>query len=406
MEASNKFDGLIEGLVKSGKTLDELMSEGGELRQLYKRLAERTLEAEMSAHLGYVPHAAVGRGSGNSRNGKSKKTLVGDHGSVEIAVPRDRNGSFEPKFVRKHQRRAEGFDERIIGLYARGMSTREIQSFLEEQYGVEVSPTFISQVTDAVLDEVRAWQARPLDAVYPIVYLDALVTKSRQEGAVALRHVYVALGVNMQGEKELLGLWLAQSEGAKFWLGILSELKHRGVHDILIACVDGLKGFGEAIEAVYPQTQVQQCIVHQVRHSLHYVPWKERKIVAAALRRIYTAANVEQAERELAAFESTWGEKYPRIGPSWRNNWHRLSVFFDYSPEIRKVIYTTNAVESLNASLQKVLKQRKAFPNDEAILKVLYLALHQVARKWTMPVQNWKQALNQLSILFGDRLSI
>jgi len=406
MEASNKFDGLIEGLVKSGKTLDELMSEGGELRQLYKRLAERTLEAEMSAHLGYVPHAAVGRGSGNSRNGKSKKTLVGDHGSVEIAVPRDRNGSFEPKFVRKHQRRAEGFDERIIGLYARGMSTREIQSFLEEQYGVEVSPTFISQVTDAVLDEVRAWQARPLDAVYPIVYLDALVTKSRQEGAVALRHVYVALGVNMQGEKELLGLWLAQSEGAKFWLGILSELKHRGVHDILIACVDGLKGFGEAIEAVYPQTQVQQCIVHQVRHSLHYVPWKERKIVAAALRRIYTAANVEQAERELAAFESTWGEKYPRIAPSWRNNWHRLSVFFDYSPEIRKVIYTTNAVESLNASLQKVLKQRKAFPNDEAILKVLYLALHQVARKWTMPVQNWKQALNQLSILFGDRLSI
>jgi transposase-like protein len=392
--------------VKSGKTLDELMSEGGELRQLYKRLAERTLEAEMSAHLGYEPHAASGRGSGNSRNGKSRKTLVGDHGSVEIAVPRDRTGSFEPRFVRKHQRRAEGFDERIIGLYARGMSTREIQSFLEEQYGVEVSPTFISQVTDAVLDEVRAWQARPLDAVYPIVYLDALVTKSRQEGAVALRHVYVALGVNMQGEKELLGLWLAQSEGAKFWLGILSELKHRGVQDILIACVDGLKGFGEAIEAVYPHTQVQQCIVHQVRHSLHYVPWKERKIVAAALRRIYTAPNVEQAERELSAFESTWGEKYPRIGPSWRHNWHRLSVFFDYPSEIRKVIYTTNAVESLNASLQKVLKQRKAFPNDEAILKVLYLALHQVARKWTMPVQNWKQALNQLSILFGDRLSI
>lgn len=252
MEASNKFDGLIDELVKSGKTLDELMSEGGELRQLYKRLAERTLEAEMSAHLGYEPHAASGRGSGNSRNGKSRKTLVGDHGSVEIAVPRDRTGSFEPRFVRKHQRRAEGFDERIIGLYARGMSTREIQSFLEEQYGVEVSPTFISQVTDAVLDEVRAWQARPLDAVYPIVYLDALVTKSRQEGAVALRHVYVALGVNMQGEKELLGLWLAQSEGAKFWLGILSELKHRGVQDILIACVDGLKGFGEAIEAVYP----------------------------------------------------------------------------------------------------------------------------------------------------------
>lgn len=406
MEVGDKFDGLIEELVKSGKTLDELLSEGGELRQLYKRIAERTLEAEMASHLGYAPHAAAGRGSGNSRNGKSKKALVGDHGSVEIAVPRDRNGSFEPKFIRKHQRRAEGFDERIIGLYARGMSTREIQSFLEEAYGVEVSPTFISQVTDAVLDEVRAWQARPLDAVYPIVYLDALVTKSRQEGAVSSRHVYVALGVNLQGEKELLGLWLAQSEGAKFWLSILTELKNRGVNDLLIACVDGLRGFGEAIEAVYPQTQVQQCIVHQVRHSLHYVPWKERKAVAAALRRIYTAPTAEAAERELATFESMWGEKYPRIGPSWRANWHRLCVFFDYPPEIRKVIYTTNAVESLNASLQKVLKQRKAFPNDEAILKVLYLALHQVARKWTMPVQNWKQALNQLSILFGERLGI
>jgi len=406
MEAKDKMDALIDELVKSGKTLDELLAEGGELRQMYKRLAERTLEAEMTAHLGYEPHASSGRGSGNSRNGKSKKTLVSDHGPVDIAVPRDRNGSFEPRFVRKHQRRAEGFDDRIIGLYARGMSTREIQSFLEESYGVEVSPTFISQVTDAVLDEVRAWQARPLDAVYPIVYLDALVTKSRQEGAVSLRHVYVALGVNLEGEKELLGLWLAQSEGAKFWLSILSELKNRGVQDVLIACVDGLKGFGEAIEAVYPQTQVQQCIVHQVRHSLHYVPWKERKAVAAALRRIYTAPSAEAAERELATFESVWGEKYPRIGPSWRNNWARLSVFYDYPPEIRKVIYTTNAVESLNASLQKVLKQRKAFPNDEAILKVLYLALHQVARKWTMPVQNWKQALNQLSILFGDRLGI
>ncbi len=406
MEAKDKMDALIDELVKSGKTLDELLAEGGELRQMYKRLAERTLEAEMTAHLGYEPHASSGRGSGNSRNGKSKKTLVSDHGPVDIAVPRDRNGSFEPRFVRKHQRRAEGFDDRIIGLYARGMSTREIQSFLEESYGVEVSPTFISQVTDAVLDEVRAWQARPLDAVYPIVYLDALVTKSRQEGAVSLRHVYVALGVNLEGEKELLGLWLAQSEGAKFWLSILSELKNRGVQDVLIACVDGLKGFGEAIEAVYPQTQVQQCIVHQVRHSLHYVPWKERKAVAAALRRIYTAPSTEAAERELATFESVWGEKYPRIGPSWRNNWARLSVFYDYPPEIRKVIYTTNAVESLNASLQKVLKQRKAFPNDEAILKVLYLALHQVARKWTMPVQNWKQALNQLSILFGDRLGI
>lgn len=405
-EKKTKLDELVEELVKSGKDADELMAEGGILKELFKRVAERALEAEMSAHLGYERHDPVGRGSGNSRNGRSRKTVAASQGAVEIEVPRDRNGSFEPRFVRKHQRKLGDFEAQIIALYARGMSTRDIQSLLEDQYGIDVSPTFVSQVTDAVLDEVRAWQARPLEAVYPIVYLDALVTRSRQEGAVASRHVYVALGVNREGEKELLGLWLAQSEGAKFWLTILTELKNRGVQDMLIACVDGLKGFGEAIEAVFPHTQVQQCIVHQVRHSLHYVPWKERKAVASALRRIYTAPTVEAGERELSTFESLWGEKYPRIAPGWRANWARLSVFYDYPPDIRRVIYTTNAVESLNASLQKVLKQRKAFPNDEAILKVLYLALHNVARNWRRPVHNWKQALNQFSILFGDRSGI
>jgi len=405
MEA-DKLEGIVDELLKKGQTFDQLMAEGGELRQLYKRLAEKALEAELAAHLGYGKHEVAGRGTGNSRNGKTRKTLISEQGPVEIAVPRDRQGSFEPKFVRKHQRRAEGVDERIIALYARGMSTRDIQGFLEEQYGIEVSPTLISQVTDAVLDDMRAWQARPLEAVYPIVYLDALVTKSRQEGAVSARHVYVALGVNLEGEKELLGLWLAQSEGAKFWLSILTELKNRGVQDILIACVDGLKGFGEAIEAAFPETRVQQCIVHQVRHSLHYVPWKDRKAVAAALRRIYTAPTLEAGERELATFESVWGEKYPRITPSWRANWPRLSVFYDYPPDIRRIIYTTNAVESLNASLQKVLKQRKAFPNDDAVMKVLYLALHNIAKAWGRPLHNWKQALNQFSILFGNRLGI
>lgn len=401
-----KFDEFIDEVVQSGKSADELMQEGGLLKELFKRVAERALEAEMAVHLGYEKHAVEGRGTGNSRNGRSRKKVLTTEGAVEIDVPRDRSGSFEPRFIGKHQRKTGDFEGLITELYARGMSTRDIQGLLEKKYGIEVSPTFISQVTDAVLDEERAWQARPLDPIYPIIYLDALVTRSRQDGAVNPRHVYVALGVNLEGEKELLGLWLAQSEGAKFWLAILTELKNRGVQDVLIACVDGLKGFGEAIESVFPQTQVQQCIVHQVRHSLHFVSWKDRKKVAAALRRVYTAPTAEAAERELASVESLWGEQYPRIVPSWRANWGRLSVFFDYPPEIRRVIYTTNAVESLNASLQKVLRQRKAFPNDEAILKVLYLALHNVARNWKRPVHNWKQALNQFSIRFGDRIPV
>lgn len=401
-----KFDEFIDEVVQSGKSADELMQEGGLLKELFKRVAERALEAEMAVHLGYEKHAVEGRGTGNSRNGRSRKKVLTTEGAVEIDVPRDRSGSFEPRFIGKHQRKTGDFEGLITELYARGMSTRDIQGLLEKKYGIEVSPTFISQVTDAVLDEVRAWQARPLDPIYPIIYLDALVTRSRQDGAVNPRHVYVALGVNLEGEKELLGLWLAQSEGAKFWLAILTELKNRGVQDVLIACVDGLKGFGEAIESVFPQTQVQQCIVHQVRHSLHFVSWKDRKKVAAALRRVYTAPTAEAAERELASVESLWGEQYPRIVPSWRANWGRLSVFFDYPPEIRRVIYTTNAVESLNASLQKVLRQRKAFPNDEAILKVLYLALHNVARNWKRPLHNWKQALNQFSIRFGDRIPV
>lgn len=406
MKKKSKLEDLAEEIARSGKSADELLAEGGVLKELFKRVAESALNAEMAAHLGYEKHEVAGRGTGNSRNGNSRKRVLTTTGAVDLEVPRDRSGTFEPRFVRKHQRKMGDFESHIIALYARGMSTRDIQSLLEQQYGIEVSPTFISQVTDAVLDEVRAWQARPLDRVYPIVYLDALVTRSRQEGAISARHVYVALGVNMEGEKELLGLWLAQTEGAKFWLNILTELKNRGVQDILITCVNGLKGFGEAIEAVYPQTQVQQCIVHQVRHSLHFVSYKERKAVAASLKRIYTAPTAEAGERELAMFENLWGDKYPRIAPSWKNNWARLSVFYDYPPEIRRIIYTTNAVESLNASLQKVLKQRKAFPNDEAILKVLYLALHNVAKNWKRPVHNWKQALNQFSILFGDRVEI
>ncbi|RVU31219.1 IS256 family transposase [Rheinheimera riviphila] len=399
-------DQLLDQLLADCKSPEDLMGEQGLLRQLTKKLAERALEAEMEHHLGYAKHDPAGKKSGNSRNGKTSKTVRSVHGEIELEVPRDRNSTFEPRLVKKSEKQLGGFDERIISLYARGMSTRDIQAHFEEAYDVEVSPTFISQVTNAVLDEVKIWQQRPLNTVYPIVYLDCLVVRSRDSGAIQNKAVYLALGVNSDGEKELLGLWLSQNEGAKFWLSVMNELKNRGVNDIFIACCDGLKGFPEAIEAVYPKTQVQLCIVHQVRHSLRFVGWKERKEVAADLRTIYGAATLQQAEQALDEFAATWDGKHPGISQSWRNNWSRLSVFFDYPPEIRKVIYTTNAIESLNASLRKVTKTRRSFPNDEAVLKLLYLALHQIAKKWTMPLRDWKPAMNQFIIMYGDRVSL
>lgn len=397
-------DELIDQLLAGCSSPDDILGESGLLKQLTKRLAERALEAEMTAHLGYAKHATDGKNTGNSRNGKSAKTVRSVHGDIPLEIPRDRNGSFEPQLVKKGEKQLQGFDDRILSLYARGMSTRDIQAHFTEVYGVEVSPTFISHVTNAVMDEVTAWQSRPLHNVYPIVYLDALVVRSRASGAVQNKAVYLALGINTEGEKELLGLWMAQTEGAKFWLSVMNELKNRGVQDILIACVDGLKGFPEAIEAVYPQTQIQLCIVHQVRHSLRYVSWKQRKAVAADLRRIYGAATQAEAELALSEFAAKWDEEHPSISRSWVNNWERLCVFFDYPPQIRKVIYTTNAIESLNASLRKVTKTRRSFPTDESVMKVLYLALHQIAKKWTMPIRDWKQAMTQFMILFGERL--
>ena len=323
---------------------------------------------------------------------------------MALETPRDRNGSFEPKIMSKGQTRFTGFDDKIISMYARGMSTREIQGHLEEIYKVEVSPTLISNVTDAVMEEVKSWQSRPLDAVYPIVYLDALMVKMRDDGHVRNKAIYVVIGVNMEGKKEVLGLWAGQTEGAKFWLQVLTELKNRGVTDIFIACVDGLKGFPEAIEAVFPEAQVQLCIVHLVRASLNYVSWKQRKAVAADLQLIYRAGTVAEAEQRLAEFAVKWDGAYPRISQMWRRNWARLTPFFAYPPDIRKVIYTTNAVESLNMSLRKVIKTRGSFPNQEAAMKLLYLALGHIAKKWTMPVQNWKAALQRFAILLGDRV--
>lgn len=396
---------LIDSLLSGYKKPEDLIGENGLLKQLTKALVERALAAEMEAHLGHAKNEAVTNPAGNARNGKSSKTLKGEFGELPIEIPRDRNGSFEPQLIPKHQTRWNGFDEKILSLYARGMTVREIQGHLEEMYGTEVSPTLISSVTDAVADEVKAWQSRPLDALYPIVYLDCIHVKVRDAGAVRAKAVYLALGINMAGEKELLGIWIAQTEGAKFWLQVITELKNRGVQDIFIACVDGLKGFPEAIETIYPKTAVQLCVVHLVRYSLNYVSWKLRKEVALDLRTIYAAATVEEAEQRLDEFEEKWGAAYPSIAQSWRRNWPRIIPFFDYPPEIRKVIYTTNAIESVNMSLRKITKNRGSFPSDEALLKLFYLALNNISKKWTMPIRDWKAALNRFTIQFEDRMS-
>ena len=393
---------LLASLLADYKKPEDLIGQNGLLKQLTKRLVEKALQAELSEHLGHDRHEAVANTSGNTRNGKSKKTLKGEFGELPIDIPRDRLGSFEPQLIAKHQTRWAGFDDKIISLYARGMTVREIQSHLQEMYATEVSASLISSVTDAVADEVKAWQARPLDAIYPIVYLDCIHVKVR-DGAVRVKAVYLAIGITMAGEKEVLGLWLAQSEGAKFWLQVVTELRNRGVHDIFIACVDGLKGFPEAIEAVFPKAVVQLCIVHMVRHSLNYVSWKRRKEVAADLRRIYTAATAQEAELMLGDFEAKWDTEYQPIGQSWRINWERLTPFFDYPPEIRKVIYTTNAIESVNMSLRKLTKNRGSFPSDEALTKLFYLALRNISQKWTMPIRDWKAALTRFTIQFADR---
>lgn len=365
---------------------------------------ERALDAEMTEHLGHGKHEPVANPAGNARNGKSRKTLKGDFGELPIEIPRDRQGSFEPQLIPKHQTRWAGFDDKILSLYARGMTVREIQAHLQEMYGAEVSPTLISSVTDAVVEEVKAWQGRPLDALYPIVYLDCIHVKVRDSGSVRVKAVYLAIGINLAGEKEVLGLWIAQTEGAKFWLQVVTEMKNRGVQDIFIACVDGLKGFPEAIEAVFPKAAVQLCIVHLVRHSLNYVSWKMREQVAADLKKIYSCATVDEAEQRLAEFEQTWDGAYPPISQSWRRNWARITPFFDYPPEIRKVIYTTNAIESVNMSLRKLTKNRGSFPSDEALLKLFYLALRNISQRWTMPIRDWKAALTRFTIQFEDRM--
>lgn len=372
-------------------------------RMLKKITVEAALNAELDDHLGYDRHQLSD--NDNSRNGYSSKTLISEDGTFDIDVPRDREGSFEPQLVKKHQRRLTGMDDKIHCLYAKGMTTREIVASFKEMYDADVSATLISKVTNAVIEQAIEWQSRPLDAIYPIVYLDCIVVKVRQDKQVINKSIYLALGVNIEGHKELLGMWLSENEGAKFWLGVLTELQNRGIKDILIACVDGLKGFPDAIQAVYPQTQIQLCIVHMVRNSVKYVPWKDYKPVTADLKRIYQSVTEEEALLALDQFAGRWDDKYPQISKSWKNCWDNLNTLFNYPEDIRRAIYTTNAIESLNSVIRKVIKKRKLFPSDDSAKKVIYLAIQEASKKWTMPIRNWKPALNRFMIEFEDRLT-
>ena len=370
---------------------------------LRKRLIEKALEGELAAHLGYEKYAC--HPSPNSRNGKSKKTVKTEKGTITIDVPRDREGSFEPQLVQKGQRRSGVLDQQVIALYSKGMTTREITSTIKEMYDVDISPALVSHITESVIEDIRQWQNRPLDALYPIVFMDGIVVKVRDGQRILSKSIHVVLGINLQGKKELLGLWMTENEGAKFWLNILTELKNRGLEDILIACVDGLKGFPEAIEAVYPKTAVQICIVHMIRNSLKTVSWKDYKNVTSHLKTIYQAVNEQEGLANLEQFREQWPQ-YSRIADIWERNWERIATLFSYEGDIRRVIYTTNAIESLNSVIRKATTRHKMFPDDEAALKVTWLAIMDASKKWTMPIQNWRSVLNRFCIEFGERVSV
>jgi putative transposase len=398
----NKLQAMAQELAKGIKTPEDLASLSAHLTKL---TVEAALTGELDFHLGYGKHELTGHGSGNSRNGYSTKKLLGNHGEIEINTPRDRNSEFEPVLIKKGQKRLTGMDDQILSLYAKGMSTRDIVDAFQEMYGADISAGLVSQVTNTVLDKVIEWQNRPLDAVYPIVYFDCIVIKIRQDKKVINKAIYLALGINIEGHKELLGMWISENEGAKFWLSVLTELQNRGVKDFLICCVDGLSGFPEAINTAYPKAKVQLCIVHMVRNSIRFVPWKDYKPVTADLKRIYQSVTEEEASLELERFTEKWEAKYPQIPKSWKKNWPNLITFFDYPADIRKVIYITNAIESLNSVIRKSVKTRKLFPSDDAAKKVIYLAIDAASKKWTMPIQNWKQALNRFMIEFEEQLA-
>ena len=396
-------DEVIDQLLAGARTEAEIAGPGGLLAQLTKRLVERAMEVELTDHVGYEPHCEPPGGAENTRNGTTPKTLITDQGKVPIDAPRDRNGSFEPKIVRKRQRRFVGFDEKILALYSRGLSTRDIEAHLEEMYGVKVGRDLITKVTDAVMDDVRAWAQRPLEDVYPVIFLDAMVLKVREGGSVQRKACYLALGITVEGERDVLGMWFQDTEGAKFWMQVLSELKQRGVQDILICCVDGLKGFPEAIEAIFPKTTVQTCIVHLLRHSLRYVPRKEREQVARDLKPIYTAVDADAAQEALERFDEKWGQRFPVITKAWLDAWEYVIPFLAFPEEVRRVIYTTNAIEALNRQLRKAIKTKGHFPNEDSARKLIYLAVRNATPQWTR-CRNWTTALLAFKIHFGDRL--
>jgi len=398
------IDLLLDQIDFHGLTQEDVLGQNGLLKTLTAKLLNRAMEAEMEHHLGYPKHSNTGDNTGNNRNGHTEKTVLTENQTIDIDVPRDRKGTFEPVIVPKYEKRIPLFNNQIISLYASGMTTRDIKAHLEKIYGIEVSPELVSRVTDAVMDEVHEWQTRQLDKTYPIVYLDALRVNGRTDGKSCSKALYTALGVNSEGKKEVLGFWIAETEGSKFWMSVLSELKNRGVADILIACTDGLTGFPEAIRAVFPDTRIQLCIVHMVRNSTKYVSYKDLKAVCADLKAIYTAASDAAGREALEDFGTKWNARYPMIYRSWSTRWENLNEFFHYPPEIRKAIYTTNAIESLNFQLRKVTKNRSSFPNDDAILKIMYLAIRNASTKWTMPIRDWGMALNQFAIYFGDRV--
>lgn len=397
-----KLQALAKELAKDLKTPEDLSNFSA---QLTKLTVEAALNAEMDDHLGYPKNGLFGKSNGNSRNGYTSKNLKGDHGQIEINTPRDRHSDFEPQLIKKRQTRITGMDEQILCLYAKGMTTRDIVATFEEMYGAEVSASLISQVTNSVMERVVEWQNRPLDAVYPIVYLDCIVLKIRQDKRVINKAIYLALGVNLEGHKELLGMWISENEGAKFWLSVLTEIQNRGVQNLLIACVDGLTGFPDAINTIFPETKIQLCIVHMVRNSLKLVPWKDYKAVTKDLKQIYQSTTEQEASLELEKFCEKWDEKYPSIGRSWQKHWPNLITLFDYPADIRKVIYTTNAIESLNSVIRKSVKNRKLFPSDDAALKVVFLAVQAASKKWTMPIRDWKPALNRFIIEFEEQLA-
>lgn len=395
----------LQSDLSEAKTYEDLMGKDGAIKKLMAKALEGMLDAELTEQLGYEKHSPTGKNTGNSRNGKTKKTLKNDNGEIELSVPRDRNGEFDPLVVKKYDRTLGPIEDKIISMYAKGMTTRDIQSHIEEIYGLQVSPTLVSNITEKIVSIATQWQTRPLEAVYPIVFFDAIHYKVRDEGKVVSKAAYTCLGIDINGHKDLLGLWIGESEGANFWLSVITELRNRGVEDIFIACIDGLKGFPEAISSIYPATEIQLCIIHVLRNTLRYVATKNQKEVARDLKAVYSAPTEEAGLAELEKVEEKWGKKYPLPLKSWRQNWNNIATFFKYPEEIRKMIYTTNAVEALHRQFRKVTKSKSLFPNDDALKKMLYLAYRDLSKKWTMPVRNWAFIISHFSIIFENRVT-